>query len=215
MQKEVYYVKSLEEDFISKTIQGKKKIDFQSVENMVKTKTIKLNTKSFGRERRLACTVVHKNYLKTYRARGIIFQTTDKPDFVYPFDMVLLSDAKNIIVQYYRIKDNLHQYYNHNLIPGFEKFVFKDFDKMIQRFPSPGAAWKEVNQFRVKAGHKPLAKQKYRLVEYNEVLFHKPVKIRPIAIFGYKKKARELAKKLGLKHFISAKKFYESLKNEK
>jgi len=51
MQKEVFYVKSLEEDFISKTLKGKKKVDFQSIENIIKTKKIKPNTKSFGRKR--------------------------------------------------------------------------------------------------------------------------------------------------------------------
>jgi len=212
MSKEVYYVKSLEEDFVSKTIRGKKKVDFQSIENMIKTKTIKLNTKSFEKARRLSCTVLHKNYLKTYRAHGIIFQTKNKPNHIYPFDMVLLSNVEKIIVQYYRIKENLHQYYGHSLISGYQKFVFKDFSKMIKRFSSPKVAWKEVNKFRVNAGHKSLSKQKYRLVEYNEVVFQKQVRIKPIAIFGYKKEAREIAKKFNLPHFISTKKFYESLK---
>lgn len=40
MQKEVYYVKSLEEDFVSKTLKGTKKVDFQSIENMIKTKKL-------------------------------------------------------------------------------------------------------------------------------------------------------------------------------
>ena len=91
MQKEVFYVKSLEEDFISKTLKGKKKVDFQSIENIIKTKKIKPNTKSFGRKRRLACTALSKNYTKTYRPQGIIFKTTDKPDYVAPFDLVLLT----------------------------------------------------------------------------------------------------------------------------
>ena len=46
-------------------------------------------------------------------------KTKTKFDIIYPFDLVLLSDAEKIIVHYYRIKDNLHMYYNHNLIPGF------------------------------------------------------------------------------------------------
>lgn len=212
MKQGLYYAKSFEQDFILKQLKGKKKTKFQSIENVLKTKIIKLNTKSFGRQNRLACSFLHKNYLKTYRAQGLIFQTAQKPDFIYPFDLVLLSDAKKIIVQYYRIKNNLHIYYNHNLIPGFEKFVFKNVNVLLRKFPSLKQCWSAVNKFRIKAGYKRLPKQKHRLIEYNEVIFHKPVKIKPIAIFGYKKKAREIAKTYNLPYFITAKKFYESLK---
>ena len=108
MQKEVYYVKSLEEDFATKTLKGKNKVTYQTMQNIIKTRTIKPNTKSFGRQRRLACSILNKNYTKTYRPHGIIFQTSNKPDYVSPFDLVLLSATNNIIVHYYRIKNNLH-----------------------------------------------------------------------------------------------------------
>lgn len=212
MKKGLYFAKSFEEDFVLKTLKGKKKVDFQSIESILKTKTIKLNTKSFGRKRRLACSFLHENFLKTYRPQGLIFQTKTKPDFIYPFDLVLLSDAEKISVHYYRIKNNLHIYYNHNLIPGFEQFVFASINKMLNEFSSPKKSWREVNKFRVEALYKKLPKQKYRLVEYNEVIFHKPVKIKPIAVFGYRKNVRKIARKIGLPHFITAKKFYESLK---
>lgn len=208
---DIYFVKSLEEDFVSKTLRGKRKVPFQKVENMVKTKTIKPNTLSFGRKMRLACTILDTNYTKTYRAHGIIFQTKQKPASISPFDLVLLSNAKKLIVQYYRIKDNLHLYYGHKLAPGYEKFMFKDFKKMIKKYPSPSVAWKAANKFRMARGHKRMSKQKYRLALYNEVIFHKPVKIKPVALFGYKKKARTIAKKLGLPHYVSARKFYEKV----
>ncbi len=211
MKKEVYFAKSFEEDFVLKTLKGKKKVSFQSIDSVLKTKTIKLNTKSFGRKMRLACTFLHKNYLKTYRPQGLIFQTKIKPDFIYPFDLVLLSDAEKIIVHYYRIKNNLYMYYNHNLIPGFEKFVFKNVIQLLRNFPSPEVSWKEVNKFRVEHGYKKLLKQKHRLVEYNEVIFYKPIEIKPVAIFGYRKNAREIAKKHGLPYFVTAKKFFEGL----
>ena len=207
-----FFAKSFEEDFILKTINKKKKEDFQSIQDILKTKNINLNTKSFGRERRLACSFLHKNYLKTYRSQGIIFQTNQKPDYIYPFDLVLLSDAKKIIVQYYRIKENLHMYYNHKLILGFEKFVFKDIAGLLKRFPNLDIVQKEVNKFRVEHGYNELPKQKHKLIEYNEVIFHKPVKIIPVAIFGYKKIAKEIAKQHNLPHFTTAKNFYESIK---
>ncbi|MFA6065155.1 MAG: hypothetical protein WCW44_00395 [archaeon] len=211
MQKETFYVKSLEEDFATKTLKGTKKATFQTIENIIKTRTIKPNTKSFGRKQRLACTILHKNYLKTYRPQGIIFQTKQKPNHIFPFDLVVLGATENIIVQYYRIRNNLHLYYNHQLIEGFERFVFKDFRKMLQSIPSPKAAWLKVNKFRTKNGYSTLPRQKHRLVEYNEAVFNKKVKINPIAIFGFRKEARTTAKKLCLPHYNSAKEFYEKV----
>jgi len=209
--KEVYFVKSLEEDFATKSLKGNKKLTCQTLSNIIKTKTIIPNTISFGRKRRLSCTILDKSYNKTYRPQGIIFQTDKIPDYIFPFDLVVLSAADNIIVHYYRIKNNLQLYYNHSLIKGFEKFVFKNFQTMIKSVKSPKVAWKKVNDFRRKNGYNELKKQKYRLVEYNEAVFHNRIRINPIGVVGYRKKAREVAKKLGLPCFISAKKFYQSL----
>lgn len=209
-----YYVKSLEEDFSTKTLLGKKKVICQKIQEIVKTKTIKPNTLSFGTQKRLACTIINKNYTKTYRPHGIIFQTNEKPEQVLPFDLVLLSATDNIIVHYYRIKDNLHIYYRHKLITGFEKFIFKNFESMMNKISSPKIAWKLVNEFRKNHGYKELPISKYRLVEYNEVIFHKPIKIIPIAIYGYRKETKIIAKELGLPYYISAKDFYQKIASQ-
>jgi hypothetical protein len=211
MQQDIYYVKSFEEDFATKSLKGKKKVTCQTVDDIIQTKTIKPNTKSFGRQKRLSCTILHKNYTKTYRAQGIIFQTNDKPDYVLPFDLVLLGATDNIIVQYYRIKNNLHIYYNHSLIQGYNSFIFKDFNAMIKKIPSPSFAWKKVNKFRQRKGYGYLPLSKYRLVEYNEVVFQKNVSIKPVAFFGYTKNARLIAKKIGLPHYTSAKLFFDKM----
>jgi hypothetical protein len=208
-----YLVKSFEEDFSTKILIGKRKKSFQTLDNILATSTIRPNTKSFGQKRRLSTTILHKNYTETYRPQGIIFQTDISPDYILPFDLVLLSDAKEIVVHYYRIKNNLHVYYNHKLIDGYKKFIFKDIRLMLRKFNSPSNAWKAVNEFRKKNGHVSLPKSKYRLVEYNEAVFLKPIKIKPVALFGYRKKSRTLANKYGLKHFNSAKDFYERTYN--
>lgn len=210
---QTYFVKSFEEDHSTKTLVGKKKKTFQTLKNILKTETIKPNTKSFGQKQRLSTTILCKNYTKTYRPQGVVFTTKQKPDYVLPFDLVLLSDIKKIIVHYFRIKNNLHIYYNHKLIKGFEKFVFKNIAGMLKKFNSPKIAWKEVNKFRVQNGHSSLSKEKYKLAEYNEAVFYKPVKITPIAIFGYHKKTRIVAKQFNLKYFRSAKEFYERMHN--
>ncbi len=204
-----FFVKSLEKDFATKTLNGKRKVVYQTLENMIRTGTIKPNTKSFGYKRRLAYSLLHGEYTKTYRARGIIFTTKEKPNYIAPFDMVLLAQTDNIIVQYYRIENNLHHYYNHKLIPGFEKFIFNNIESMTKKIPNPRTAWNEVNRFRMSHGYKKLSKQKYRLVQYNELIFNKVIKIKPVAIYGYTKEARLMAKKLGLPCFSSARKFYQ------
>ncbi len=209
MQKEVYYVKSFEEDFATKSLKNNKKVDCQTIFEVIKSKILKPNTKSFGREKRLSCTIISKQYTKTYRPQGLIFQTEERPDYIFPCDLVLLSATDKIIVHYYRIKNNLHVYYNHTLIKGFEKFIFKNFKSMAFKFASPEQAWGAINKFRTKNGYHALKKQKYRLVLYNEAVFHKAIKIKPIAIFGYRKEARAIAKRLNLPHYLSTKEFYE------
>jgi hypothetical protein len=213
MKKEVYYVKSFEEDFTTKSLKGNKKVSFQSISEIVKTKKIKPNTKSFGRKRRLSCTILGKNYNKTYRPQGIIFQTREKPDYIFPFDLVLLGATERIIVYYYRIKNNLHIYYNHKLISGFEQFIFKNFNSMIKKYPSSEKVWVAVNKFRKKNNFRALPRKKFRLVEYNEATFHRIIRIKPIAIFGYRKETARIAKKLNLPHYVSAKHFWKHLKN--
>lgn len=216
MKNDFFFVKSLEGDFHTKTLKGKRKVNFQSVRNILDTKTIHLNTKSFGQKSRLSTTILSANYLKTYRPQGIIFQTSLHPSYILPFDIVLLSDVKKIIVHYYRIKDNLHFYYNHQLLPGYKKFIFNNFHELVKKFPSHSVIWKDVNMFRKQAGFKRLPASKKRLIEYNEAVFEKSVKIIPIAIFGYNKEARRLAKEYKLPHFRTAKDFYIKtvLKNE-
>ncbi len=211
MKDNIFYVKSLEEDFYTKTLKGTRKVGFQSVQDMIKSEIIHPNTKSFGQKSRLSGTILSDKYQKTYRAQGIIFQTSTRPTHVLPFDLVVLSEAKKIVVHYYRIKDNLHFYYNHELIRGFEQFVFKDFESLVKQFTTPKDAWVALNKFREKAGYKKLPLTKYRLVEYNEVVFEKPVRIKPVAIFGYNKMSRAVAKKNKLPHFRTAKDFYRKV----
>ncbi len=210
-QNKVYFVKSLEKDLILKTIKNQKKVPFQTVDDIVKRKLIKPNTKSFGYERRLSCTLLGEYYTKTYRAQGIIFSTNQHPDYIAPFDISLLTQNNNLVTQYYRIENNLHVYYNHKLIPGFEQFIFSELKAMLKKFPSPQIAWREVNDFREHSGFKKLPKQKYRLASYNEVIFHKAVSITPVALFGYLPAVRKKARELGLPHFTSAKKFFEKM----
>jgi hypothetical protein len=102
----------------------------------------------------------------------------------------------------------LHEYYGHELLPGFEKFMFVDSEEMINKIKSPKNAYLLVNRFRKQCGCKLLTKSKYKLVEYNEVIFDTNVKISPVGIFGYTKLSKEIAKKYSLPHYKNVKEFY-------
>ena len=151
-----YYVKSLDSDNTTKTLEGDKKVVCQNLSDILSSNIIKTNTRSFGQKMRLSTTILHDNYLKTYRPQGVIFKTDNIPDYVLPFDLILLSETDNIVVHYYQMKDNLHQFYNHKLIVGYKQFVFKNIGELVSKFKTPVSAWREVNTFRLKNGQKNL-----------------------------------------------------------
>jgi hypothetical protein len=210
MVADTFFVKSLEDDFFTKTIEGGVKVQCQSIDEIVQTGVIRPNTKSFGKQSRLCTTILAPNYLKTYRSQGIIFFPKRAPCYIVPFDLVLLTDAKKPIVQYSRIKDNLQYHYNHRLIPGFDKFVFSNFEDLLRAFPTHKKVWSEITCFRTKAGLSPLPLTKYRLIEYNEAVFESEISIVPVAIFGRGTVPRQIAKKHNLPLYASAREFYIS-----
>jgi hypothetical protein len=208
-----YYVKSLDSDHATKTLVGSKKVVAQTLATIVATRTLKPNTVSFKQKKRLSTTVLHDNYTKTYRPQGIIFTTTQKPAYILPFDLALVAASDDIQVHYHRMRNRLHIFYNHPLIPGYEHFIFNNFKTLIKKFSSPNAAWKAVNLFRVAHGQHGLPASKFRLCSYNEAVFLKPVRIVPVAMFGYTRSSRVLAQKLGLTCYRSAAEFYRKLNN--
>lgn len=209
-QQTQYFAKSMEDDFVLKTVEGEEKLPAQSIEDIVDSSTIDPNTYSFGHEKRLACTLLHTDYTKTYRDQGIIFTVQAAPDYVAPFDLSLLIQSDDIVTEYYKIENNLHIYYNHKLIHGFEAFIFDDYEKMFEEFPSPEIAWQKVNEFRMSQGYPELSEDKKRLVSYNEAVFLNPVKIEPLAVFGHSDLSKQKAQELGLAHFNSAQEFLNS-----
>jgi len=204
-----YYVKSFDSDLTTKTLVGKRRAVCQTLQEVLRTKRLKPNTRSFGQKKRLSTTILHRNYLETYRPQGIVFTTASKPAYVLPFDLMLAAESDKILVHYYQMRDNLHLFYNHPLIPGYKKFVFKDIQSLVRRFRSPQAAWKAVNDFRAAHGQKRLPKAKSRLCSYNEAVFLKTVPIKPVAIFGSVVAAKSLARRFSVPYFRSAREFYK------
>ena len=212
-----FYVKSLEEDLATQRLEGGAKKRFQSIEEMVSASGgaphIDPNTVSFGQADRLACTVLNSTYTQTYRAQGIIFQTDDLPDYVAPFDLMVLANTpgEEIFSDYYKIVGELKEHYGRSLIPGYTNFLFKTPEEMFAKIPNPEVAWKLVNEFRLKHGLTPIPEDQKKLVMYNEVIFHKTIAIEPVALFGVEKCVLQLAERahaINLPIFTSAQEFY-------
>jgi hypothetical protein len=161
---------------------GTERVVCQTLEEVVSTKELKPNTNSFG-----------------------------QPDYILPFDLIWLAKSDKIVVHYYLMKDNLKEFYDRELMPGYEYFICDSIEQLVERFPSPREAWQKVNDFRREHGENPLDDDKFRLCTYNEAIFTRPIKIIPEALFGYRKETGELAKKLGIPYVKTASHFYEKL----
>ncbi len=214
-----FYVKSLEEDLATQRLVNGVKQPFQSVENMVRSSIILPNTVSFGQADRLACTVLTEEYMQTYRPQGIIFQTDENPDYMAPFDLMVLANVpgEKILSDYYSIVDELKEHYGRALMPGYHDFLFKTIEEMLAVIPDPEAAWSMVNDLRERYGLSPIPESEKNLVAYNEAIFHREVPVTPIALFGKEElvpRLSERAELLGLKVYGSAREFYEEKMRE-
>ncbi len=219
VNEKTFFVKSLEEDLATQRLIDGKKQPFQSLDEMCHPTNgeqphIKPNTVSFGQAERLACTAISEQYTQTYRPQGIIFQTSTPPDYVAPFDLMVLANVpgENIRADYYSIVHELKEHYERALIPGYDKFLFKTPEEMLSAIPNPEIAWKMVNDFRNKHGLSPIPEAERKLLAYNEVIFYKTVAIKPVAIYGDVEQVPELlerAKKIRLPVYPSAEAFYQ------
>ena len=142
----LFFVKSFEDDFVLKTVEDKEKVAAQSIHDILKRKRITPNTNSFDQNKRLACTNLSLNYPQTYREQGLIFRTREKPNHIYPFDLAVLTKNNDLVVDYYKIENDLDVYYNHTLIEGYKEFLFKNVKSMLKAIPSP--------QFALLLGHR-------------------------------------------------------------
>ena len=203
-----YYVKSTETDFVLKTVVDGQKEPGQSASQIIEMGVIEPNTISFGREKRLSCSRLHQRYLETYRPNGIIFTTKDLPEYVLPGDLIVLAESDEIHDHYYKIKDNLEFHYNHNLINGFERFMFPTFEQMIDTLHNPSDAFRIINTFRAEHGWIALNEEQRRLLTYNECVFTKPVHVKVVGLYGTSEEAYRLAQKHNLPLYKTAEEFF-------
>ena len=128
-------------------------------------------------------------------------------------------NASEPIIEYHAIKDELHLHYNVHLIEDFMDFASTSYQDMVEKFKdnkwdiNPEHILHLVNNFRISKWWDPLPQEKQKLVEYNEAIFLRPVKITIVAIYWDKNnfQYKEIAKRYWVKHYDTAKEFYESI----
>ena len=216
----VFYVKSFPDGFMGlKTLQAQENVISQTTDDILGTLTINPNTLSFNLPPRLSTTIIDTNSLETYRKQGIIFElpANEKPDYVFPFDLNVLTENNDYTVEYGTMEGELHLHYNVNLIDDFMRFAYASYEEMVDALQnntweiSPKDVLQLVNDYRASKWRGELPQEKIKLVSYNEAVFLKPVKIKPIALFGDPSDDRchYLSKKYQLPLYTSAKEFYQ------
>lgn len=217
----VLYVKSFPDGFAwLKTLLKNENVITQTTDDILGTLTINPNTLSFNMPPRLSTTIIDTNYLETYRKQGIIFELpeNEKPDYIFPFDLNVLTENNDPAVEYGTMEGELHLHYNMSLIDDFMRFAYASYEEMVDALQnntweiSPQDVLQLVNDYRASKGRGELPQDKIKLVSYNEAVFLKPVKIKPIALFGDMSDAvcHYLSKKYQLPLYASAKAFYEA-----
>lgn len=220
--KKIFYVKSIRAEFDwLQTLIDKENITTQSTKNIFETSEIRPNTSSFHRPLRLCTTILDKHYTKTYRPQWLIFEVDEdyKPDYIFPFNLSVITENNDPVAEYHAIKDELHSHYNVHLIEDYMNFASISYHEMLEKFKdddweiNPDHILHLVNDFRISKWRTPLSKDTQKLVEYNEAIFLRPVKISIIAIYGDQENLhyQAIAKKYNVPHYSSAKDFYESI----
>jgi len=182
----------------------------QTICDILDTKKIKPNTVSFWFKKRLSCTLLTDNYLKTYRNQWLIFKTDEAISTIFPFDLSALSENNNIVSDYNLIENNISDYYNKWIIKWFEKFKYKDIDLFIKSFNWPKDLLNSINIIRNENWFKSIDYDELKLLLYNEVIFEKDISIEPIAIYWINKLSKEISQKYNLPLFDSAESFYRN-----
>lgn len=177
------YVKSFEEDFALKTLIDGIKHTSQNLEDILSSKIIIPNTISFWQKYRLSTTLLWEKHTITYRPQGLVFTTKEKSDYIYPFDLIVLTANNTFEVEYYK-DPLLHNHYSRNLIPWYEYFKCKDYSDMIEKFWDINHLLEEVNTFRQNNWFAEIPWEKIKLIQYNEAVFHEPISIEIVGVFG-------------------------------
>jgi hypothetical protein len=160
----------------------------QTLNEVIETKTIKPNTKHATLKQRLCASLLCSGYSGSYRPEGIVFETEARPNYAAPFDMMTLTTGKT-----FTSSD-----YDSEFIPGSEKFIYNNIEKMLEDYPEASKGLKELNDFRKQNGLEEIDEVS---MKYNECCFENNIAIKPVAIIGKSQIYRALARTYGLQRF--------------
>ena len=141
---------------------------WQTLRDVVEQRWLERNTPHRALRTRLSVSRPTPGFPGMYRPEGILFTTDQSPAYCVPFDMMALTRGRTLTSRDYADK----------FLPGYEKFVFPDFEAMTEAFPTYRQALESLNDFRASHGLTPVN------VSYNEVCFEEDVKIEPVAVVG-------------------------------
>ncbi len=166
----------------------------QTLDQVLSTKVIKPNTTHSKLPNRLCVSLITQGFQGSYRPEGVIFSTTQKPNYCSPFDLMALTDGTT-----FTSSD-----FNSSFLKGSERFVFSDPTQMRSYFPNSDCSIKALNEFRRLNG---LGEIKYEEMKYNEFCFNNKVEIVPIAVVGTSQGIKDLSEKYGLLVYGSVKEY--------
>ena len=198
MEREIYY-KSLGEDPNSGSLgtctfdpRTKTRIACQTLKEILESQSIVPNTAHSTFPRRLCVSRLDEDYNRVYRPQGMVFETSEKPAVYIPFDLMALTNGKNL---------DSTDYYSKTLL-GYERFLFRNYEEMIRKFKDPKQAIVELNEFRKEHSLPEIPSSKLR---YNEICFigNEPVKVSPLALIGEGKEVANLAEKYNVKLYAN------------
>lgn len=131
------------------------------------------NTRHNFFEDRLCVSRIDENYDETYRPEGLIFKTSQIPNFCVPFDLMWLTNGQT------QTSDDFNSY----KISGGDSFIFKSYKEMIAKYPTPMEAHEALRSFRnINSLETP-----DKIKRYNECCFLFNVLIEPVALIGDEK----------------------------
>lgn len=148
----------------------------QTLKQILSSRVIAPNTVHCQIPKRLSASAFSINYNSTYRPEGLLFKTDENPDWVFPFDLMYLSEGESFTSADYHAR----------MLEGYESFCFPTLDEMAARFPVPGMAWEEMNKFRQERGLPAIAFNERKA--YNECIFFRELAIEPAAVIGSSKR---------------------------
>jgi|SRR3989338_7398923 len=127
-------------------------------------------------------------YRGSYHPEGILFTTSQKPDFCLPFDFLALAREEDITGKYESPVINVSR-----------EFIFNSIELMYNKFPESIDAITRLNIEREKLGLKIIKGN----MNYNELCFCQVLAIEPVALVGESQEVRSLASERGLKIYTT------------